>query len=79
MFFTLISIIAVWPDSGKDHDAGLTSAELELEEKTEKDSITDNSITHFGAADNKSPGAADAVPGLKMIGCKLYSCFTRPA
>lgn len=37
MFFTFISIIAIWPDSGKDHDAGLTSAELKLEEKTEKD------------------------------------------
>lgn len=30
-FFTFISIIAIWPDSGKDHDAGLTSAELKLE------------------------------------------------
>ncbi len=47
MFFTLISIISIWPDSGKDHDTGLTSAELELEENTEKDSITDNSITTY--------------------------------
>lgn len=47
MFFTFISIIAIWPDSGKDHDAGLTSAELELEEKTEKDSTTDISITTY--------------------------------
>lgn len=47
MFFTLISIIAIWPDSGKDHDAGLISAELKLEEKTEKDSITDSSITTY--------------------------------
>ena len=39
------------------------------------------SITHSAAGDNEkhSPGAADAVPGLKIIGCKLYSCFTRPA
>ena len=47
MFFTFISIISILPDSGKDHDAGLTSSELELEEKTEKDSITDNSITTY--------------------------------
>ena len=47
MFFTLISIISIWPDSGKNHDAGLTSAELELEEKTEKDSTTDISITTY--------------------------------
>ena len=46
-FFTFISIIAIWPDSGKNHDAGLTSAELKLEEKTEKDSATDNSITTY--------------------------------
>ena len=47
MFFTFISIIAIWPDSGKDHDDGFTSAELKLEEKTEKDSITDSSITTY--------------------------------
>lgn len=47
MFFTFISIIAIWPDSGKDHDAGLTSAELKLEEKTEKDSISDSNITTY--------------------------------
>ena len=47
VFFTLISIISIWPDSGKNHDAGLTSAELELEEKTEKDSTTDISITTY--------------------------------
>ena len=47
MFFTFISIIAIWPDSGKDHDAGLTSAELKLEEKKEKDSIADSSITTY--------------------------------
>lgn len=47
MFFTLISIISIWPDSGRDHDAGLTSAELKLEEKTEKDSTTDSSITTY--------------------------------
>ena len=47
MFFTLISIISIWPDSGKNHDAGFTSAELELEEKTEKDSTTDISITTY--------------------------------
>lgn len=46
-FFTFISIISIWPDSGKDHDAGLTSAELELEEKTEKDSTIDISITTY--------------------------------
>ena len=45
--FTLISIIAVWPDSGKDHNSGFTSAELELEEKTEKDSTADSSITTY--------------------------------
>ena len=45
--FILISIIAVWPDSGKDHNSGFTSAELELEEKTEKDSTTDSSITTY--------------------------------
>ena len=45
--FTLISIIAVWPDSGKDHNSGFTSAELKLEEKTEKDSTTDSSITTY--------------------------------
>ena len=44
---SVYSIIAIWPDSGKDHDGGFTSAELELEEKTEKDSITDNSITTY--------------------------------
>ena len=47
MFFTLISIIAIWPDSGKDHDADFTSAELKLEEKTEKNSTTDSSITTY--------------------------------
>ena len=47
MFFTFISIIAIWPDSGKDHDAGLTSAELKLEEKTEKDSISDSNIITY--------------------------------
>ena len=47
MFFTFVSIIAIWPDSGRDHDAGLTSAELKLEEKTEKDSTTDSSITTY--------------------------------
>ena len=47
MFFTLISIISIWPDSGNDHDAGLTSAELKLEEKTEKDSTTYSSITTY--------------------------------
>ena len=47
VFFTLISIIAILPDSGKDHDAGFISAELELEEKTEKDSTTDGSITTY--------------------------------
>ena len=47
LFFTFISIIAIWPDSGKNHDAGLTSAELKLEEKTEKDSTTDSSITTY--------------------------------
>lgn len=47
MFFTFVSIISIWPDSGKSHDAGLTSAELELEEKTEKDSTTGNSITTY--------------------------------
>lgn len=47
MLFTFISIIAIWPDSGKNHDAGLTSAELKLEEKTEKDSTTDSSITTY--------------------------------
>ena len=41
VFFTFISSIAIWPDSAKNHDAGLTSAELKLEEKTEKDSTTD--------------------------------------
>ena len=46
-FFTFISIIAIWPDSGKDHNAGFTSAELKLEEKTEKDSTTDGSITTY--------------------------------
>ena len=45
--FTFISIIAVWSDSGKDHNSGFTSAELKLEEKTEKDSATDNSITTY--------------------------------
>lgn len=45
--FTLISIIAVWPDSGKDHDVGFTSAELKFEEKTEKDSTADSSITTY--------------------------------
>ena len=45
--FILVSIIAVWPDSGKDHNSGFTSAELELEEKTEKDSTTDSSITTY--------------------------------
>ena len=45
--FTFISIIAVWPDRGKDHNSGFTSAELELEEKTEKDSTTDSSITTY--------------------------------
>ena len=45
--FTFISIIAVWSDSGKDHNSGLTSAELKLEEKTEKDSTTDSSITTY--------------------------------
>ena len=34
VLFTFISIIAIWPDSGKNHDAGLTSAEFKLEEKT---------------------------------------------
>ena len=47
MFFTFISIIAIWPDSGKDYDAGLISAELKLEEKIEKDSTTGNSITTY--------------------------------
>lgn len=47
MFFTFISIIAIWPDSGKDHNAGFTSAELKLEEKIEKDSTTDSSITIY--------------------------------
>lgn len=47
MFFTFISITAIWPDSGKDHDAGLTSADLKLEEKIEKDSTTDSSITTY--------------------------------
>lgn len=47
MFFTFVSIISIWPDSGKDHDAGLTSAELKLEEKTERDSTTDSSITTY--------------------------------
>ena len=42
-----ISIIAVWPDSGKDHNSGFISAELKLEEKTEKDSTTDSSITTY--------------------------------
>ena len=50
MFFTFISIIAIWPDSGKDHDAGLTSAELKLEEKTEKDSISDSNRRSGGQA-----------------------------
>ena len=35
--FIFISIIAVWSDGGKDYNAGFISAELELEEKTEKD------------------------------------------
>lgn len=47
MFFIFVSIIAIWPDSGKDHDAGLISAELKLEEKIEKDSTTGNSITTY--------------------------------
>ena len=47
LFFTLISIISIWPDSGKDHTAGFTSAELKLEEKIEKDSTTDSSITIY--------------------------------
>ena len=47
LFFTLISIISIWPDSGKDHNAGFTSAELKLEEKIEKDSTTDSSITIY--------------------------------
>lgn len=47
VFFTFISIIAIWPDSGMDHDAGLTSTELKLEEKIEKDSTTGNSITTY--------------------------------
>ena len=47
MFFTFISIIAIWPDSGKDHDAGLTSADLELEEKIQKDSTKASSITTY--------------------------------
>lgn len=47
MFFTFVSIIAIWPDSGKDHNAGFTSAELKLEEKIEKDSTTDSSITTY--------------------------------
>ena len=47
LFFTLISIISIRPDNGKDHDAGFTSAELKLEEKTEKDSTTDGSITTY--------------------------------
>lgn len=47
VFFILVSIISILPDSGKDHDAGLTSSELKLEEKTEKDSTTDNSITTY--------------------------------
>ena len=47
MFFTFISIIAIWPESGKDYDAGLISAELKLEEKIEKDSTTGNSITTY--------------------------------
>ena len=45
--FTLISIIAVWPDSGKNHNSGFTSAELKFEEKIEKDSTTDSSITIY--------------------------------
>ena len=61
MFFTFISIIAIWPDSGKNHDAGLTSAELKLEEKTEKDSTTDSSITTytFVNAEEKTTFAID--------------------
>ena len=46
VIFTLISIIAVWPDSGKDHNVGFTSAELELEEKTVNDS-TDSTLTTY--------------------------------
>ena len=41
--FIFISIIAVWSDGGKDYNAGFISAELELEEKTEKDLITNSS------------------------------------
>lgn len=61
MLFTFISIIAIWPDSGKNHDAGLTSAELKLEEKTEKDSTTDSSITTytFVNAEEKTTFAID--------------------
>ena len=59
--FTLISIIAVWPDSGKDHNSGFISAELKLEEKTEKDSTTDSSITTytFVNAEEKTTFAID--------------------
>ena len=61
VLFTFISIIAIWPDSGKNHDAGLTSAELKLEEKTEKDSTTDSSITTytFVNAEEKTTFAID--------------------
>ena len=61
VLFTFISIIAIWPDSGRNHDAGLTSAELKLEEKTEKDSTTDSSITTytFVNAEEKTTFAID--------------------
>lgn len=42
--FTFISIIAIWPDSGKEHNVGFTSAELKLQEKTVNDS-TDSTLT----------------------------------